>query len=227
MSCCCGSMLGASKCRAKSRWRTRRDDGQRRSQECIIALWEQHSLIAHSAETAAGHADRVLRCEKPGDLPSKLQQSTSLSSTSRPPEALAFRYRPRASRAPTSEIGTSRTWRRSSAIAAFRRYVIEVNFCNLVTPQYVHLSWTSCHFGNYRPWMLCSYCRKRVARLFNGMGGFFCRACVGNPPYESQLRNEMARVYFASLPTTGATWRLPSGSRSNSCTSVADVAKNL
>ena len=38
--------------------------------------------------------------------------------------------------------------------------------------------------------------RKRVARLFKGMGGYFCRACVGNPPYESQLRNDMARIYL-------------------------------
>src|SRR4051812_40427364 len=59
------------------------------------------------------------------------------------------------------------------------RYVIEVTFCDLVTPQYIHLSWTPCHFGSYRPWMLCSHCRKRVARLFLGMGGYFCRACVG------------------------------------------------
>ena len=76
------------------------------------------------------------------------------------------------------------------------RYVIEVNFYNRVTPQYIHLSWTACHFGNYRPWMLCPHCRKRVARLFMGMGGFFCRACVGNPPYESQLRNKKARAYL-------------------------------
>jgi hypothetical protein len=76
------------------------------------------------------------------------------------------------------------------------RYVIELNFCNLVTPQYIHLSWTPCNFGSERPWMLCPHCRKRVARLFKGMGGYFCRACVGNPPYESQLRNDMARLYL-------------------------------
>jgi hypothetical protein len=29
-----------------------------------------------------------------------------------------------------------------------------------------------------------------------GKGGYFCRACIGNPPYESQLRNDMARVYL-------------------------------
>jgi len=76
------------------------------------------------------------------------------------------------------------------------RYVIEVNFRNLVTPQYVPLSWTPCHFGNYRPWMLCPHCRRRVARLFFAGPGYFCRACIGHPPYESQLRNDMARVYL-------------------------------
>jgi len=76
------------------------------------------------------------------------------------------------------------------------RYVIEINFCDLVTPQYIHLSWTACHFGSERPWMLCPHCRKRAARLFLGMGGYFCRACVGNPPYETQLRNDMARFYL-------------------------------
>jgi hypothetical protein len=76
------------------------------------------------------------------------------------------------------------------------RYVIQVNFGNLVMPQYVHLSWTPCHFGSYRPWMLCPHCRKRVARLFKGMGGYFCRACNGNTAYESQLRNRMARIYL-------------------------------
>ena len=76
------------------------------------------------------------------------------------------------------------------------RYVIELNFCNQVTSQSIGLSWTPCHFGSYRPWMFCPHCRKRVARLFKGMGGYFCRACVGNPPYESQLRNDMARIYL-------------------------------
>jgi hypothetical protein len=75
------------------------------------------------------------------------------------------------------------------------RYVVEVNFVYPLT-QYVHLSWTPCHFGSDRPWMRCPHCRKRVARLFKGMGGYFCRACVGNPPYESQLRNDMARLYL-------------------------------
>jgi hypothetical protein len=76
------------------------------------------------------------------------------------------------------------------------RYEIQVNFWNIVTPQYIDLSWTPCHFGSERPWMRCPNCRKRVARLFEGMGGYFCRACVGNPVYESQLRNAKARLYL-------------------------------
>ena len=78
----------------------------------------------------------------------------------------------------------------------FGRGLIQIEFVNQVTPQQIHISWTRCHFGGSRPWMHCPHCKRRVARLFKGMGGYFCRACVGNPPYESQLRNEMARVYL-------------------------------
>jgi hypothetical protein len=70
------------------------------------------------------------------------------------------------------------------------RYVIEVNLCYPLT-QYIRLS-----CGSDRPWMHCPHCNRRVARLFKGLSGYFCRACVGNPPYEGQLRNDMARVYL-------------------------------
>jgi len=76
------------------------------------------------------------------------------------------------------------------------RYVIKVNLRNMVTPQYFHVTWTECFFGNARPWIFCPHCRKRVARVFLGMGGYFCRSCLGNPPYESQLRNTKARDYL-------------------------------
>ena len=55
---------------------------------------------------------------------------------------------------------------------------------------------TGCFYGGARPWLFCPHCRKRVARLFKGMGGYFCRACTGNTVYESQLRNEKARAYL-------------------------------
>jgi len=28
------------------------------------------------------------------------------------------------------------------------------------------------------------------------LSGYYCRECVGAPPYESQLRNDMARIYL-------------------------------
>jgi|SRR6266567_1338889 len=74
------------------------------------------------------------------------------------------------------------------------RYVIQLNLRNQVVPQYIRLSWTPCNFGAFRPWLLYPFCETRVARLFKGMGGYFCRECVGSPIYESQLRNDMARV---------------------------------
>jgi hypothetical protein len=35
-----------------------------------------------------------------------------------------------------------------------------------------------------------------VARLFRGLGGYFCRACCGNPIYESQRRSTKGRAYL-------------------------------
>ena len=76
------------------------------------------------------------------------------------------------------------------------RYVIQVNLRNMVTPQIIQITWTECFFGNARPWICCPHCRKRVARVFLGMGGYFCRSCLGNPAYESQMRNERSRAYL-------------------------------
>jgi hypothetical protein len=35
-----------------------------------------------------------------------------------------------------------------------------------------------------------------VARLFKGMGAYYCRRCIGNPLYESQRRSKKARTYL-------------------------------
>jgi hypothetical protein len=78
----------------------------------------------------------------------------------------------------------------------FGRGLIHIELCNQIIPQQIPIEWTRCHFGGSRPWMHCPHCNRRVARLFKGLSGYFCRPCVGNPPYESQLRNEMARVYL-------------------------------
>ena len=43
---------------------------------------------------------------------------------------------------------------------------------------------------------LNSVIRRWVARLFKGLGGYYCRPCCGNPVYECQLKNKTARSYL-------------------------------
>ena len=44
--------------------------------------------------------------------------------------------------------------------------------------------------------MHCPHCQRRVAKLYEGFGGYFCRACVGNPIYASQALSAQARPHF-------------------------------
>jgi hypothetical protein len=76
------------------------------------------------------------------------------------------------------------------------KYLIQLGLRNQVVPQQIRVSWTPCYYGGTRPWLHCSFCERRVVRLLKGMGGFFCRACVGNPVYESQRRSKKARAYL-------------------------------
>ncbi len=73
------------------------------------------------------------------------------------------------------------------------RYLIQLE---LRSPQNIRVSWTRCNFGGARPWLHCSYCNRRVGRLFRGMGGYFCRPCVGNPIYASQSKSTQGRRHF-------------------------------
>jgi hypothetical protein len=77
----------------------------------------------------------------------------------------------------------------------FSRYLIRIELLNQVVVQQVPVSWTPCNYGAARPWLHC-LCGRRVARLFRGFGGYYCRPCCGNPIYESQKRNQKARAYL-------------------------------
>ena len=87
---------------------------------------------------------------------------------------------------------------RSPAIEQMRvaRYLIQLDLRNQCVPQQIRVSWTRCNYGGARPWMHCPHCQQRIARLFKGMGGYFCRACLGNPICESQRRSRKARAYL-------------------------------
>jgi hypothetical protein len=93
---------------------------------------------------------------------------------------------------------TFRAGIRWPAIRAIRtaRYLIQIELHNQVVPQQIRVSWTRCHFGGGRPWMHCPYCEKRVAKLLRGMGGYCCRACLGNPLYASQAKSTHGRRHF-------------------------------
>ena len=75
------------------------------------------------------------------------------------------------------------------------RYLILLELLNQVGAQKIRVSWTRCHFGGLRPWLHC-LCGRRVAKLFKGMGGYFCRPCVGNPIYASQGKSTKGRRHF-------------------------------
>ena len=44
--------------------------------------------------------------------------------------------------------------------------------------------------------MHCPNCQTRVARLYAGLGGYFCRSCIGNPPYASQQLSAQGRAHY-------------------------------
>ena len=75
------------------------------------------------------------------------------------------------------------------------RVMIRIEFHNQTVPQNIPVSWTRCNFGGLRPWLVC-LCGRRVARLFKGLGGYYCRSCCGNPVYESQRKNKKAGAYL-------------------------------
>ena len=46
--------------------------------------------------------------------------------------------------------------------------------------QRVSVVWKKCTLGGERPWVLCRYCRRRVAKLYLGSDAVFaCRRCYG------------------------------------------------
>ena len=85
-------------------------------------------------------------------------------------------------------------WKRIVKIRA-TRYLVSIEFCNRVEPQQIRVSWTPCHFGGARPWLHCS-CGRRVARLFKGLAGYYCRECFDNPRYASQSKSTQGRLHF-------------------------------
>jgi hypothetical protein len=75
------------------------------------------------------------------------------------------------------------------------RYLIQLELRNQVVPQQIRVSWTPCHYGGARPWLHCT-CGLRVAKLFKGLGGYYCRQCFDNPRYACQSKSTQGRLHF-------------------------------
>lgn len=93
------------------------------------------------------------------------------------------------------EIGPSIRWPKIARMT-IEQYRIQLNFWRQATTQDVRISWTRVHLGGERPWMHCPHCQTRVARLYAGLGGYFCRSCIGNPPYASQQLCAQGRAHY-------------------------------
>ena len=78
------------------------------------------------------------------------------------------------------------------------RYLILVEWSDRPDPQQIRVSWTQCHLGGARPWLHCP-CGRRVARLFKGLAGYYCRHCCDNPRYASQRKSTAARLHFGDV----------------------------
>jgi hypothetical protein len=85
-------------------------------------------------------------------------------------------------------------WPRVAKIRAAQCLVL-VEWRDRPDPQQIRVSWTRCHFGGSRPWLHCR-CGRRVARLFKGLAGYYCRHCFDSPRYASQTKSTQGRLHF-------------------------------
>jgi hypothetical protein len=92
-------------------------------------------------------------------------------------------------------IGGTLRWPRIARLD-IAGYAIILDLRGHSIPQRIRVSWTRVHLGGQRPWMHCPHCETRVAKLYRGLGGYFCRACVGNPAYASQGLSAQARAHY-------------------------------
>ena len=92
-------------------------------------------------------------------------------------------------------LGSSVRWPSISKMI-IDKYAVQLEFPHRTVSQRIRISWTRCHLGGARPWLHCSCCERRVAKLFNGFAGYFCRACVGNPMYACQTKSTKGRRHF-------------------------------
>jgi hypothetical protein len=92
-------------------------------------------------------------------------------------------------------VGATLKWPRIAQMRIARyRLILDLRGHSVL--QQICVSWTRVHLGGERPWMHCPHCQTRVARLYAGLGGYFCRSCIGNPPYATRRLGAQGRAHF-------------------------------
>jgi hypothetical protein len=94
-----------------------------------------------------------------------------------------------------TRFGSSLRWPKIASMTV-ARYRIRLELHGRSVPQFIRVSWTNVHLGGDRPWFHCSYCEQRVAKLYYGLVGYSCRACIGNPIYASQRLSAEGRAHY-------------------------------
>jgi hypothetical protein len=92
-------------------------------------------------------------------------------------------------------VGATLKWPRVARMR-IARYLLILDLRGHTVPQNIRVTWTKVHLGGERPWMHCPHCQMRVARLYAGLGGYFCRSCIGSPPYATQRLGAQGRAHF-------------------------------
>ena len=88
-------------------------------------------------------------------------------------------------------IGAKLRW---PPIARLRiaRYLIVLDIRGRSDPQLIRVSWTGCISAASGHGCIARTARSVWRNFMPGLAGYFCRACIGNPPYATQLLSAQA-----------------------------------
>ena len=80
------------------------------------------------------------------------------------------------------------------AVALADRLTLHYNHRGEPVEQDVMFTWTPCHFGGQRIWLVCPFCSRRCAVVYSCGKYFACRIC-GNIAYSTQNESRRERLF--------------------------------
>ena len=123
-------------------------------------------------------------------------------------------------------VGATLKWPRVARMR-IARYRLILDLRDRIVPQQIRVSWTKVHLGGERPWMHCPHCEIRVARLYAGLGGYFCRSCIGSPPYATPTARRARQSPLSGVQTPPFAGRRSATNDAVSTTPGGDASADL